>query len=192
MVHHVRVLKNVKHQDRRQADGVVPLVLADPPVEEAAGERVVIEDDPADATHRGRRDEVPLPLVEAPPGARQRPEERSLPARLDARPEIAEVVLVEHHAVELEAGAPLQLGPGPRARLDPRQLLQEAVDVLHVALVEGPVLLDLVVGDALETVRFELLLDEITHPALLTALSVAERFHPQTVAAGDERPVRRG
>src|SRR3990167_7249036 len=62
-----------------------------------------------------------------------------------------------------DAGPPLELRPVARAGARLRELREQAVRVADVALVEGPVLLDLVVRDALEAVGLELLLHEIGH-----------------------------
>src|SRR3981189_535847 len=51
VVHHEGVLEEVEHDDRTESGRVTLLVARDPPVEEAAGGGVAVEDRPADPAY---------------------------------------------------------------------------------------------------------------------------------------------
>src|SRR5262249_50711037 len=93
---------------------------------------------------------------------------------LGAGLEILEVALVQHHAVHLVAGPALELGPVARAALHAGNLGEQLVAVLDIALVELPVLVDLLVGDTLE-------------PAGLEGAAYLERHHDPPKRASRRR-----
>jgi len=74
---------------------------------------------------------------------------------------------VEHDAVDLEPETALELGPYGRAGLGLRGPVEKAVGALDVALVELPVLTDLIVGDAGQRLRLEMVVELVIYGALL-------------------------
>jgi hypothetical protein len=55
------VLEDVEDEDRVEPGRMVDLVIADPPVEEVPGDRLVIKDDPPDAANGGGLGEILAP-----------------------------------------------------------------------------------------------------------------------------------
>jgi hypothetical protein len=74
---------------------------------------------------------------------------------------------VEHDAVDLEPETALELGPSGRTGLGLRGPVEKAVGALDVALVELPVLTDLIVGDAGQRLRLEMVVELVIYGALL-------------------------
>src|SRR5512132_3646185 len=111
VVDHEGVLEEVEHDDRTESGRVTLLVARHPPVEEAAGGGVPVEDRPADAAHAAGLGEVLAPGAHRAPRRAQVHREVAPRGELGAGGEVAEVVLVEHHAVDLEAETTLELGP---------------------------------------------------------------------------------
>src|SRR5258705_3778723 len=71
VVHHEGVLEEVEHDDRTESGRVTLLVARHPPVEEAAGGGVPVQDRPADTAHPAGLGEV---LPPGPPRAPRRPQ----------------------------------------------------------------------------------------------------------------------
>src|SRR6185295_8817725 len=67
VVHHPGVLEDVEHEDRIEPGRVALLVARDPPVEEASGGGIAVEDRPADPAHAAGLAEI------LPPGAHRAP-----------------------------------------------------------------------------------------------------------------------
>src|SRR5712692_10428376 len=158
VVDHPGVLEDVQDENRMQADRMVDLMVADPPVDQPPCLRVVVEDHPPDAAYRGRSGEFLPPRRNISPFRGQRRPELTLRAQRGAGLQVVEVVLVEHHPVELEPKAAPELAPFARSALRRLDLPEELVGVLHVSFVQMPMLLDLLVGNALEPARFQVLL----------------------------------
>src|SRR5262245_26948226 len=153
------VLPDVHHEDGGEARHIANLVQRHPVVGQLARVRILIADGPAYAAHLTHADEGRLPRLERAEALRGRLGEGGLGVRAAGRAalQIVEVVLMQDHAVVLEAEPPGDLGVGrhlflvDRAVLEHlRELAAEPVRLRHVALVELEMHLEGLVRDTRE------------------------------------------
>ena len=192
------VLPHVHHEHGDEARDVAHLVQSDPVVREPLVDRVLVADRPAHAAHLADADEIRLPDVVAAEGAfGQFVEVRVLlgVGRRRALLHVAEVPLVQDHAVVLEAEAAGQFRVGGHLLLIDlavREYLgnlgRQRVGVRDIALVELEVHLQSLVGDAVQPAQIELLRRvklNVCHHILLVIMAATPESEAAAPSRGD-------
>lgn len=107
VIGHEGVLEDIHDEQGQSASGVISLVFVDPHVDEAAGERIKVQDGPADAPHAACCEEIVFPVVERAKLADDGMIKGAI--RIDGRgaSHVLEIEFVEAHAIELPAEAAL-------------------------------------------------------------------------------------